>query len=99
MGFKIAIINTNDVRFEGMNITYNSMKKEKIYDTFSDIITLKNVKNNDEFMNMIIEEITPNSNDYALHTCNIRYINNELYQMCHILLTEQSYDKIKEDSL
>lgn len=99
MGFKIAIIDTNDVRFEEMNRTYSNLKKEKISDTVDDFVTIKDVKDNDEFMNTIIEEITPDNNNYALHTCNVQYINNELYQMCHILLTEQSYEKIKEDSI
>ena len=97
MGYQIGIINTNDVRYDGINANYNNLTKEKITDLLEDIIDFETVDNPDKMMDVIIEKVAE-LKDYSLHTSNIYYVNDELYQICHILQSKELYDKASPNS-
>lgn len=94
--FKIAVIEPNDVSFTETNISRNTLEKENISDMLSDSVTITNVKTNDDLMEVIIKSIFGDKYDNeAIHTGTVSHIDDELYQICHIMVTPDSYSKIK----
>lgn len=94
--FKIVIIEPNDVSFTETNISRAALSTENISDLCSEFTKLINVKTDDEFLGTIIDSIFGNKyENEAIHTASVSHINDDLYQMCHVMVTHDSYDKIK----
>lgn len=95
----IAIIDVNDVFFNLDAISKSQFTEDTITDLISDHIEIKNLNNSqDELMQLLIQELITD-NEFAIHTSQVSYINNELYQLCHVYLTKDTYETIKNKNI
>lgn len=94
--FKIAVIDQNDISFTETNISRTALSRENISDLLSDEVNIVSVKSNEDLMEVIIQSIFNDKYDNeAIHTGTVSHMNDDLYQICHIMVTPESYSKIK----
>ncbi|AYV84237.1 MAG: hypothetical protein Hyperionvirus20_15 [Hyperionvirus sp.] len=92
----IGIIDTNDIKYDEMDMTHSNFTHEKISEILSDYIQLKQIETNDEMMETIINELCGEDNELPIHTATVSQPpNNIIYQMCHIApLSKEIYLKL-----
>lgn len=92
---KIAIINTNDLKYSETDMLHSNFSLQMIKDVLSEYIVLKEVSNEDEMMENIIVEIVGNDNTYLIHTATTKNVDNDLYLICHIFPSKEIYEELK----
>jgi hypothetical protein len=96
----VAIIDVNDVFFDTESISQARFEYDVISETICDFISIKNINNTeDDIMKILISELELTENNFTIHTGEASYVNDELYQICHILLTKESYNTIKSKNI
>lgn len=96
---KVGIIDVNDLRYNETDMSHSNFSHEKIIDILSDYITLKNVTDEDEMMNTVVNEVVYKDVEYPIHTATVRNVDNDLYQMCHISQSKEIYEEMKSKSV
>lgn len=94
----VGIIEPNDVYYNEQDMTFANFKTEKITDMIEDTIEFKTIKNQSELVDFIITEICGNIK-LPIHTANVSFNDDVLYQMCHINLNEESHSIIKKENI
>jgi len=96
---KIAVIDVNDLKYNESEMVHPNFTQEKISDILSDYITLKEVSNENEMMEAIVDEIVGNENEYPIHTATTKNVYDDLYLTCHISPSKEMYDELKSKSI
>lgn len=96
---KIAVINTNDLKFNESELMHSNFTFDRIYDLLSDYITLREVNDENEMMQNIINEIVGEETHYQIHTAMVKYEYDDLYMMCHIMPSKETYEELKQKSV
>lgn len=96
---KIAIIDINDLKYNELEMVHSNFTREKINDLLLDYITLKDVSNEDEMMQVVIDEVVGENNDYPIHTATTKNIYHDLYLTCHISPSKEMYEEFKSKSI
>lgn len=96
---KVAIIDINDLKYNESEMVHPNLTHERVYDILFDYITLKEVPNENEMMQIIVDEIVGNENEYPIHTATIKNKYDDLYLMCHISPSKEMYEEIKSKSI
>lgn len=92
---KIAIIDVNDLKYNECDMIHSNFSYQKISDILIDYITLKDVSDEDEMMQVIINEVANKNPDYPIHTATSRNMYTDLYLMCHISPSKEIYQEFK----
>lgn len=95
----IAIIDVNDLKYNESEMIHSNFTKGRVSDILPDYITLKEVSNEDEMMQSIIDEVVGDNNDYLIHTGTTWYVNDDLYLTCHISPSKEMYEELKSKSI
>lgn len=96
---KIAIIDTNDLKYNESDMLHIKFTYETIHDILSDYISFTEVSNDNEMMQILINEIVANEIEYPIHTATAKNINNDLYLICHINPSKEIYEELKSKSI
>lgn len=94
----IAIIEPNDIVYDQNSINHNMFDRDKILDIMEEHVLLKEVSDKDQIMEIILNSVGT-KDVFPIHTSNVSNVDDDLYQMCHIYLTEETYNEIKKTKL
>jgi hypothetical protein len=91
--FKVCIIDTNNVSFTQNDNIISKFTLDDIEDYLEEYLSIKNIKDNENFIETIINEININQ-EVMIHTTNFYQTNNLVYQMYHI--STYNYENTKD---
>jgi hypothetical protein len=90
---KIGVIDVNDLKYSDDQMTHTTFSKQKILDILEDYIVFKEVSNDDNMLELVVDELQ--GAEYLIHTATVKNIYNDLYLMCHIAQTKEIYEDLK----
>lgn len=99
---KIAIIDVNDVTINESDMIHDNFTFDKIEDTVTEFVVLKEANNENEMMQIIVDqvlELVNGSNDYPIHTATVKNYKNDLYLLCHINPSKEIYEEFKKNKI
>lgn len=94
----IAVIETNDIHYQEHDRLHTNFTQDKIQELLSDYIQFLSVSS-EELLNTIMDNLIIKDDIYTVDTKDIGVFDGNLYQICHIQPSEQTYDELKKKKI
>ena len=109
----VGVIKANQIHYSEHDLLHVNFTNEKICDQLDELISMKTVNTNElmqcifstlfadlsETINNIETESDNKYKNFAIHTGIVSHTYNDMYQICHLYITKETFEEMKTNNL